>query len=917
MAFFWRWWMNQHDYVRHSVKKLVDNGQLEFVHGGWVSNDEATAHYTAIIDQMTFGLRKLNETFGKCGRPRIAWQIDPFGHSKEQASLFAQMGLDGLFFSRLHNNDRETRWKNKEMEMIWRGNEDLGESSDVMTSIFWKDYSPPPGFCFDEDCGDDAIIDNDLYADPKLKNVDAKVNQFIEYATNQSKSYKTNHILVTMGGDFQYRNADRWYNNLDKLIRHVNEKQESGSNVNVFYSTPSCYLKALNDSGTKWSTKTDDFFPYATGDHSYWTGYYTSRPSLKRFIRESNAILQVCKKMDALAGLNSSDLAIIDIAKEAVALVQHHDGVSGTAQQHVTFDYAKRLSRGMEECEKVFNDVIKPDGSEESSSGEQTLDSNDDKWIRFCPLLNISICDVSQNNKQFTVTVFNGLGRNQTQYLRIPVEADEKTAFTITGPNGESIKGTVTSNMGLDVPIAQSKAQLIFPANLPPLGYAAYKITKGAAEDSDSDENQIPSTEEDDTDAEIQVVSNQHFGVKFRRGLLHSIIQNGLETKITQNFYWYSPMKYDNDTKQASGAYIFRPNGTKAFPVGLNGELLEYKLVWNDYVKEMRQKIAPWLTQVIRIYDDRPQMEYEWTIGPIPVDDKEKVGKEIVTRFSIPDIRNAGVFYTDSNGRQIMKRTRDYQPTYSYPTSTEPVASNYYPITSMVYIKDAVQQLSILTDRAQGATSLEDGSIEIMVHRRLLQDDGYGVVEPLNEPGVDGKGLIVRGRHWALLTPPSEGPKAIRTLASEVFNGPVMLFNPGVASSSPSYWGIKTNVPPQINVLTVEQWHKETVLIRLEHMFQSGEDPVLSAPINVDLANMFAPVFTVVNATELTLSANRPVGDMSETKFQSTKNSVRHYLGLEGKPHSGKATRKHRTTDLKINMKPMEIRTFRCDIQRT
>lgn len=54
-------------------------------------NDEASTHYTAIIDQHTTGFTFLKNNFGECARPKIGWQIDPFGHSREQASLFAQV----------------------------------------------------------------------------------------------------------------------------------------------------------------------------------------------------------------------------------------------------------------------------------------------------------------------------------------------------------------------------------------------------------------------------------------------------------------------------------------------------------------------------------------------------------------------------------------------------------------------------------------------------------------------------------------------------------------------------------------------------------------------------------------------------------------------------------------------------------
>lgn len=62
----------------------------------------------------------------------------------------------------------------------------------------------------------------------------------------------------------------------------------------MFYSTPSQYLAAIKDTESQWPVKNDgDFFPYGSEIFSYWTGYYTSRPTLKYNERVASNFLQV------------------------------------------------------------------------------------------------------------------------------------------------------------------------------------------------------------------------------------------------------------------------------------------------------------------------------------------------------------------------------------------------------------------------------------------------------------------------------------------------------------------------------------------------------------------------------------------------------------------------------------------------
>ena len=104
-----------------------------------------------------------------------------------------------------------------------------------------------------------------------------------------------------------------------------------------------------------------------------------------------------------------------------------------------------------------------------------------------------------------------------------------------------------------------------------------------------------------------------------------------------------------------------------------------------------------WTSQEISLYNDGLFVEVEWTVGPIPIEDRN--GKEIIVRYDT-DIQSQAKFYTDSNGREVLERIRDYRPTWNY-TIVEPVSGNYYPINSRIWIKDANRQLTILTGKIE------------------------------------------------------------------------------------------------------------------------------------------------------------------------------------------------------------------------
>uniref|UniRef100_A0A8K9XI24 Alpha-mannosidase n=1 Tax=Oncorhynchus mykiss TaxID=8022 RepID=A0A8K9XI24_ONCMY len=833
-AFFYRWWKQQTDDMQNTVKQLVNEGRLEFVNGGWCMSDEATTHYSAVIDQMTMGLRFLNDTFGHCGRPRVAWHIDPFGHAREHASMFAQMGYDGFFFGRLDYQDRNRRMVAREQEMLWRASESLTPPmADLFTGILPNGYNPPEGFCWDQSCDDPPIRD-----DPDLEdyNVDDVVTRFLHIAHGQALVYKTNHIIMTMGSDFQYENANLWYKNLDKLIRYVNQMQSNGSEVNVLYSTPSCYLQELHRANLTWPLKGDDFFPYADSAHDFWTGYFTSRPALKRYERISNSYLQTCKQLEVLGGPISRKgpfgAGDSETLKKAMAVAQHHDAVSGTEKQHVANDYARKLANGWAHCQVLVSNTL---SSLSGSSAPRV----------YCEHLNISVCPLTE-----TMNVYNPLARPVSWPVRLPVNG---TAYRISDVVPVS-QATAAVRRGRGYAVNE----LLFQVQAPPLGYSTYSVSLL--------QNGPPSPQSSPLPRAPKAFLRVTFDPE--TGLLSSL--SNLETqqtvKLSQNFYWYNASDGNNsESIQMSGAYIFRPNTSTPFIISKTAKI---ETLQNSVVQEVRQWFSPWVSQVVRLYTDSRALELEWTVGPVPIGDD--LGKEVISRLD-SSINSSGVFYTDSNGREMLQRRKDYRPTWNLRQS-EPIAGNYYPINSRAYIKDDKDQLTVVTDRSQGGGSIQDGSLEIMLHRRLLYDDVRGVGEPLNEMSdIYPEGLVVRGRHLLSLSPPATAADTHRPLAQEV------VLQPSSMDFEKEFSGLQAVLPPAVHLLTVSQWDQDTVLLRLEHQYQASESKEHSQPVTVNLQKLFSTL-DVLGVSEMNLSANQWKDEMTRLDWKAESGT--HHTGV-------------------------------------
>jgi lysosomal alpha-mannosidase len=196
-------------------------------------------------------------------------------------------------------------------------------------------------------------------------------------------------------------------------------------------------------------------------------------------------------------------------------------------------------------------------------------------------------------------------------------------------------------------------------------------------------------------------IENENLKVEFNpsSGLVAAITDkiSGRRINITQQLMYYDAairgdgpwMFSQNHTKpDGSGALcIGNRTGFGATPLESPHCSTTLLLFKTALAEEAHQVFSPWATQVVRLEKGAVALEFEWTVGPVPISDG--VGKEVISRYTT-SIDSGDQYFTDSNGLELVPRIRNFRPSYSMNVTTEPITVNYFPFGTQLQIRDTV-----------------------------------------------------------------------------------------------------------------------------------------------------------------------------------------------------------------------------------
>ncbi|KAI4879369.1 hypothetical protein NFI96_019459, partial [Prochilodus magdalenae] len=895
--FFRLWWdTTATQWHKKQVRQLLQEGRLEFIIGGQVMHDEAVTDIDDAILQLTEGHGFLYETFGV--RPRFSWHVDPFGASATTPVLFALAGFDAHLISRIDYDLKDSMQKKKKLQFVWRGSPSLGKTQEIFTHTMDQySYCTPSYLPFSNRSGfywngvamfPDPPKDG-VYPNMSLPVTKETLEPYAQTMVNNIKQraqwFRTKHVLWPWGCDKQFYNASVQFTNMDALMYYINKHSEEFG-VTVQYATLTDYFQAIHQSNLSWEVReSQDFLPYSTEPFQAWTGFYASRNVLKGVARRASSLLHAAESLFVRYRVRYPDgpvqkewaLDKLKALRWAVSEVQHHDAITGTESPKVAEMYMEHLTQSMMRVEELLAAMFllpkNPDIF--SANPDNTEPSN----------------DLEQH-----IIVYNPLAWNITTYINITVKYPMALVYDDNGlAVPAQIQPSAESPVDFDLFIVVELGGLQYRKYL--IQFPQSKCIQGSSCGLTHAARVVlferrTVTKWKKKGRTLLPVLNECYKLLFdeESNLLHSITDrlDGKKVRIRQDFWEYEA-NGDVHAGPISDNYIFTANEF-AIPAY---KAVAMQIIPGKIISEVRQYFYReesddnhTYTMVTRVpvgFKDRllcQRLDQSYAVGPLVVN------REAVLRTTT-SLSNNKTIYTDNNGYQMLKR--EYK---QYINNT--ASRNYYPMVREAFIEDDSIRLALLSERAHGVASLDQGQIEVMLHRRLWNNQewnrGYNltlndssVVQPvlwmmLGSPAAittlsQQASLLLQHRPVVLPIDKPQKPWVVR----ERWNGPTVqpvvlpqnLHLQYLSVPGWSYGSIHTQHLKTLNSKGKPEADFDRVTLRITHLFEEGEDPVLSKPTTINLKEVMQGLGEVKAVQERSLTGTWDISDLQRWNWKT------------------------------------------------
>ncbi|XP_060554987.1 alpha-mannosidase 2-like [Ruditapes philippinarum] len=762
MTFVWAetvflsmWWNELEDDVKYQVRRLLQRGQLEIALGGWVMSDEASTHYPSVIDQLMEGQQWVSENLHT--KPVNSWAIDPFGHSGTMPYLWKQSGMENMVIQRVHQAIKATLVSQKALEFNWRQNWDFSGTSDILCHVMPYVYygmqyacGPDKQICAMYDYGKPkSLKEEPTGREITKKNIASQARYLHEQYKKKAGLYKYSTVLVPVGDDFRFDTSQEWdkhYHNYKKVIEYINKQNW---NMTIQFGTLKDYFRLLRHEELSKGKDVDgsfpvlkgDFFPYSDQNSEYWTGYFSTRPFHKQLSRDIENNLRSADILSTLAYSECKKHGVDferhhDVARQLqevrrnLGLFLHHDAITGTAKPHVVEDYENKLL-------KAFN--LSQDVISITTQNLLTYCEHDDPIILSPERYRR---DAYSLPGKYTVAVmkrgtkliyFNPVAHERTEMVTLVVDS-----FNIEIKNSQqfNIPFQINPVFKSATNFHESQFEIVFQLEIPAFGFETYTIyqvdrniygywstveTLNTEPVKNNENMKFKVRNYGDIDR-ISNIENEFMKASFdKKGVLNRMYDksSGTFSKVELDFMSYS--------SEGSGAYIFYPSG--------KAETLLEKIVPKIRVikglfMEQIQVVYKNIYHSMTLFDIASSQGQGLHIeNKLDMRAKDMSDHEIIMRIN-SDVKNVdGSFYTDQNGYQLIGRKTIFN---------RRIETNYYPVTTMVVLEDSVKRLTLHTKQSHGVASLHQGSVEVMLDRKVMSDDNRGLGEGVfdNRPTI-------------------------------------------------------------------------------------------------------------------------------------------------------------------------------------